>query len=209
MSNRQSLLIIGAGGHARPVVDAAIRAGHEVAGIIDHRYAGQTELILGIPVIGGIDELNDFDQASTRCFIAIGDGEEREKLSLLVAEQGFEIVRLIHPTAIISEHTEIASGCFINAGAILNAGVALGTGTIINTGAIIDHETKIGAYCHIAPGVRIAGRVRIGDFSFIGIGASVIDKITIGDHVTVGAGSVIIRNIESQTKVAGVPGKPI
>lgn len=209
MSNKQSLLIIGAGGHARPVIDTALQLKYHVMGVIDHQYAGQTEKILGISVIGGMDKLHDMDPDSTACIIAAGDGKVRKNLSESVSGMRFDLQTLIHPTAVISNHVHVARGCFVNAGVIINAEVTIGEGTIINTGAIIDHEAQIGAYCHVAPGVRIAGRVKIGDLTFIGIGTSIIDQIQIGECVTVGAGSVIIHDVESHTKIAGVPGKPL
>ena len=55
------LVVIGAGGHARVVVDAARSAGYQLHGIVDKDFKGQKENILGCPVIGGIESLNKLD----------------------------------------------------------------------------------------------------------------------------------------------------
>lgn len=203
------LIVIGAGGHARVVIDAAKANGFSLCGIIDTDYKGQEERILGCPVIGDLDSLSRFDPKETAVTIAIGDRQKRADLFYRVEKLGYNMPVIIHPTAIISKHTSIGKGVFINAGVIINANAEIDANTIINTGAIIEHEVVIGKHCHVCPGVKIGGRVSIGDNTIIGIGASVIDRIKIGQNVIVGAGSVIIRDIESNSTVAGVPGKQI
>jgi len=200
----KNLIIIGAGGHARVVIDAAIKAEYSILGIIDVNFTGSPEKIMGYDVIGDYSVLTNYPKDSTCVFIAIGENSQREKFFNKVIEDGFNIPVIIHPTAIISDNMEIDGGSFVNAGAIINAKAQIMTGSIINTGAIIDHEVIIGKFCHIAPGVCISGRTKVGNHSFIGTGASVIDKISIGNNVIIGAGSIIIKDIESETKVVGV-----
>ena len=200
----KELVIIGAGGHARPVVEIAQLNNINLVGIVDTNFSGNDERILGAKVIGGMDVLNNYDFNRTALFLAIGDNIERKELTESLINKGFEIMTLVHPNAIVSSSAELDSGVLVCAGAIINPLASVGIGTIVNTGTIIDHETQIGAFCHLAPGVKIAGRVKIGDQSFIGIGSSVIDKIQIGEEAVIGAGSVVIKNIPGKTRVVGV-----
>ena len=205
--DKKELIIIGAGGQARVVIDAAEDTGFDVCGIVDIDYNGQNEKILNYPVLGDFSVLNEFNPEKTCLAIALGDGQERADYFHKLQKLGFRLPNIVHPTAIISKHVKIGKGVFINAGAIINAKADISDNTIINTGAIVDHEVVIGRNCHVCPGVKIGGRVTIGDNTFIGIGTSIIDYIKIGSKVTIGAGSVIIRDIESNSKIVGAPGK--
>ena len=200
----KDLIIIGAGGHARPVIDVALLNGYKIIGIIDLDYSGVAEKVLGAEVLGGIDILQNYSQKNVSVFIAIGDNHKRKIITERVESQGFNIPTLIHHTAILSKFTNVGNGTFINAGAIINAKSNIGAGVIINTGAIIDHETTIESFVHVAPGVSISGRVSVGKCTFIGVGSSIIDKVNIGENVIIGAGSVIIKDIESNTRVVGI-----
>lgn len=203
------LIIVGSGGHARIVIDAAEQAGFLVLGIIDINYKNQAENILGYPVLGGFSELKKYDTKRTSLGMALGDGQQRAQCFHEVERLGFDVKTIIHPTATISKHAHIGKGVLINAGVFVNAGAQIGIDAIVNTAAIVEHEVTIGDHSHVGPGARVAGRVSIGEFTFVGIGATIIEKITIGDRVTIGAGSVVIRNIESNSTVAGVPAKRI
>ena len=203
------LIIIGAGGHARVVVDAAREAGYLLLGIIDTDYRGQKEYILGCQVIGDFDALSNFDPAETVVAIAIGNNQKRADYSHRVKGLGFLAPKIIHPTAIISNQASISDGTFVNTGAIINAGAEISGNTIINSGVIIEHEVVIGKNCHICPGVKIGGRTKVGDNTVVGIGSSIIDYISVGYDVSIGAGSVIIHDVKSGSTVVGVPGKPI
>jgi len=200
------LIIIGTGGHARVVAEIAKLSHLEIKGFIDLDYSGEDELILGSPVLGGLEQIKH-PSSDLSFFAAIGENAQRKQIFEQMISEDFMAISLIHPTAIIGEGVEVGVGTLICAGSIICTNARIGENTIINTGVIIDHEAKIGSNSHIAPGSRVAGRVTIGPGSFLGVGANVIDKINIGERVTVGAGSVIIRDIPSNSKVVGNPGR--
>ena len=200
------MIIIGTGGHARVVAEIAKLSHLEIKGFIDLDYSGEDELILGSPVLGGLDQFKNFSQGIS-FFAAIGDNAQRKQVFAQMISQDFMPISLIHPTAIIGEGVELGAGTLVCAGSIISTNAQIGLNSIINTGVIIDHETTIGSNSHIAPGSRIAGRVKIGAESFVGIGSNVINNINIGSNVIVGAGSVIIRDIPSNSKVVGIPGR--
>jgi UDP-perosamine 4-acetyltransferase len=159
---------------------------------------------MGVPVVGGKDQIGSFNASETHVFIAIGENAERSRLFGQISDAGYTIPSLTHPSAIVSEAAKIEAGVAICAGCIINPMAQISTGAIVNTGSIVDHETKLGAFVHIAPGVNVAGRVQVGERTFIGIGASVADKLKIGEDVTVGAGSVVLNDVPAHSKVVGV-----
>jgi sugar O-acyltransferase (sialic acid O-acetyltransferase NeuD family) len=198
------IIVIGSGGHARVVIDAAIDAGKKVLGLVDTDYQNQVETVLGIKVLGGFEILSKYDKTKVFLIIAIGDNLKRKECYLKLKKQGFMFAKIIHPTAVISKFTTIGEGAFINAGVIINAEVVISNNCIVNSGAIVEHEAKIGDYSHLAPGVRVGGRTLIEEGVFVGIGSNIAHSIKIGRHVTIGAGSVIVKDIPENSTVVGI-----
>ena len=124
------LLILGVGGHARVVIEAALCSGENILGLLDVDYKGQQEAILGVDVLGGVELLDCYDRKRIFVIVAIGDNVKREALFLILKEKGFKLATIIHPTAIVSSFVNIGKGVFINSGAIVNAGVVIGDNTI-------------------------------------------------------------------------------
>jgi len=198
------LLILGAGGHSRVVIDAALSSGRDVLGLIDIDYKNQTEVILGVDVLGGLDVLDQYNKEEHSIALALGDNAKRKEWFLKLKSIGFDIATVIHPSATISKFAKTGKGCFINSGAIINAEAIIGDNCIINTGVIIDHEVKVESHCHLAPGVSVGGRSVIKESAFVGIGANIADYINIGRDVKIGAGSVIIKDVDLGVTVVGV-----
>lgn len=184
-----SLYIYGNGGHAKVVADIA-------------RANGYDNLIF-------LDDNSDMKFNSNLpkhpIIIAIGNALIRQKLQNLVLSSGFELITLIHPTAVIGSDVTIGNGSVVMPGAIINAKSTIGNGVIINSGAIIEHECTIGDFAHICPGVAIAGGSLVGERSWIGIGSSVIQNITIKSDITIGAGSVVVKDILEGSLAYGNP----
>lgn len=207
MRSSRRLVVIGAGGHCRAVIDIAQSAGLLPSVVVDTRFAGQTEEILGVVVRGSavLDSLESGDVIA----IAIGDNAARREWFDKAMEAGWNLPNIVHPSAVVSRYARLGQGNIVNAGVVINAEVEIGDNCIINSGAIVDHETQIGSHCHIGPGAKIAGRVKIGDESLLGIGSNVIDRISIGSSVTVGAGAAVVQNVGDARTVAGVPARLI
>ena len=116
------LLILGVGGHARVVIEAALCSGENILGLLDVDYKGQQEAILGVDVLGGVELLDCYDRQQIFVIVAIGDNVKREALFLILKEKGFKLATIIHPTAIVSSFVNIGKGVFINSGAIVMQG---------------------------------------------------------------------------------------
>lgn len=203
-----SVIIIGAGGHAKVIVDIIIQNGiYDIAGLIDHKG---NKGFWGIPVIGTDQDLQKiYDSGIRYAFVALGSNALRKKISMMAEAIGFQLINVISKNAILSEHCKIGKGIVIMPGAVVNADTAIGDGCIVNTNSSLDHDSILGNYVHIAPGVNIAGKVRVGNLTFVGVGSRVIDGITIGKNVIVGSGAVIINDVDDTCTVVGVPAKKI
>ncbi len=208
---KQKILLIGAGGHCKVVLDV-IFSNNEftVAGIVDLKKRVNSE-ILGVPVIGTDSDLPRFFKAGIRnCFIAvgsIGNPQPRAKLYATAQKAGFAFPNIISPAASVSSRAILGSGNYIAPGAIINAGASIGSNCIINTGAIVDHDCTVGDFVHLSPGSILSGGVTVGYYSHIGTGSVVIQDVEIGEKSIVGAGSVVVKDIRSGVVAYGSPCK--
>jgi len=205
------LLLVGAGGHCRSVIDSINQEQYSDIVVIDlPEMVGKD--IFSIPIVGtdaDIDKLykNGYQQAIITVG-SIGNPNKRISLYKKLKEAGFNFPVIIDPTAIISKkNVRIDEGVFIGKGVIINTGIFIGCFSIINTGVIIDHDCRIGQFTHIAPGVKLSGGVHIQDNVHVGMGACVIQSISIGENTVIGAGSVVVSDIEKNTVAFGIPCK--
>jgi len=206
------LLIAGAGGHARVVVDAARRAaaqgsqdGLRPTLIVDDNPALLGTAVLGVAVVANVPP----DAADAFGFhVAIGNNVVRERKFAALAE-GLAPASVIHPHATVSESATLGAGSFVAAQAVIGPQAVLGAGCIVNHGAVVDHDCVVGAFCHIAPNATLAGNVRLGQRVLVGAGANILPGVTIGDDCVIGAGAVVLQGIEGGTTQVGVPARTI
>src|SRR5258706_11326833 len=205
------IVILGAGGHGRVVLDILYQAKlHRPVGFLDNNPALRGRRIDGLPVLGGMESLTDLRGRGIRgAIIAIGDNGVRRSMGDLLESSEFEIISAIHPSAQLAHNASLGKGVVIAAGALVCAHCQIGDYAILNTGCIVDHESMIAVAAHICPGVRLAGHVTVESCAFIGIGATVIQNVRIGFEAIVGAGAVVTQNVDPMTTVVGVPAKPI
>jgi UDP-N-acetylbacillosamine N-acetyltransferase len=203
MSN--SVNVIGAGGHARPIVQLLSHLGFSIGGIYDRSFNPEVEeKILQIEVKGVFPSVSD----QRKLVLAVGSNDLRKELfehhGNLVLEDS-----LVHPAAFIEPSVHLGSSNIIFAKSYLSSMSQVGDNTIVNAGAIIEHESFVGSHCHISVGVLVCGRVSIGDNCFIGAGAVIRDKVSICDNVLLGAGTVVVKDITEPGVYVGNPAKRI
>ncbi|MCI6988926.1 MAG: acetyltransferase [Campylobacter sp.] len=190
---KTEIYIYGDGGHGRVVADIARSLGYEKIIFLDDK--SESKFSPNLP--------------KKEIIIAIGDNCVRAKVQDKVLKSGFEVVSLIHPSAIVSKSAVVGKGVVIMPNAVINANVLIKDGAIINTSAVVEHDCVIGEFAHLSPNVAIAGGVKVGEFSHLGIASSVIQKISIGANSTIGAGACVIDDISPDCVAVGVPARVI
>lgn len=209
----EKIILIGAGGHCKVVIDAILEAKkYRISGIIDLKEK-VGEKVFGIPIIGEDSQIKScLRKQICNCFIAagsVGNPYLRIRLSNLAKKAGFKFPNIIHPAAVVSKLAKLGAGNFIGAGAIINAGAIVGNNCIINTNAVVEHDCKIDDFAHVSPGVTISAGVNVGRCAHIGAGSSVIQYKKIGKNSLIGAGSVVVSDIDSNIVAVGNPCRKI
>jgi sugar O-acyltransferase (sialic acid O-acetyltransferase NeuD family) len=208
----KSIVIVGAGGHGKVVADI-VRAGgaFEVAAFVDELALGRDgDLYLGARVYAGEDGLaRARAKGLAYAIAAFADCKARLGCCERLQANGFEIVSVVHPRAMVSPDVSIGAGTMIAAGAVVTTAARLGESVIVNTGATVDHDCVLEDAVHIEPGAHLAGSVHIGRGTTIGIGAVVTKGRRIGAHTHVGAGAVVTRDLPDGVVAWGVPARVI
>jgi sugar O-acyltransferase (sialic acid O-acetyltransferase NeuD family) len=207
-----NIVIVGAGGHGRVVLDILQYDRRlKLVGFIDDDKNSHGKIIDGFSVLGGMRAMSSLIRAQELegAIVAVGDNKVRAGLFHKLKGMGLKIENAIHPGALIARDVEFGDGVVVASGAIINTGTKIGDDVIINTGVIIDHENIIEEHVHISPGVALGGNVRVQKYSHVGLGVTIVSRINIGENVTVGGGAVVLQDLPDNTIAVGVPARII
>ncbi len=212
-TRRKSVVVFGASGHAKVVLDILHRSGSfEIIGLLDN-YKPIGTLCTGHLVVGGLGDLPELRKRhdSLGAVVAIGDNWIRARIVREIQDrcQEIDFVRAVHPSAEIAADVEVGAGTVVMAGAIVNPGAKIGEFCILNTRASLDHDSVMDCYSSLGPAATTGGGVKLGAYSNIGIGASVVQEVSIGQHSIIGAGAVVLRAIPDQVVAYGIPARII
>lgn len=203
----KDLIIVGAGGYAKSVIDSVDHMNFRMVGFLDDiKEKGSNHL--GFPILGNtIDCIENPEEFVY--FVAIGNNDKRKTWFGKLKERNLSLINVIDKSALVSPAATLGEGCFIGKLAILNHGSSAGDNCVINTRALLEHGCHIGDHVNVSTNATLNGDVHCKEGSFIGSGSVVNGQITIGEWGVVGSGAVVIRNVAPHTTVVGVPAKTI
>jgi sugar O-acyltransferase (sialic acid O-acetyltransferase NeuD family) len=232
-----TLLLLGAGGHARVVADAALRQGRwegvaasggesppsgvdaQIAADGDRSASrvrgGPTHAALPgatsetlLPTVPLIGRAQALkDAAAIGAMLHIAIGANPSRRREAQAVGIHRLASVLHPQASVSPHARLGPGCFIAAHAVVGPLATLGAGVIVNHGAVVDHDAEVGDFAHIAPGATLAGAARVAPGVLIGAGARLMQGVAVCEGATIGAGAVVTKDITEPGTYAGIPAR--
>ena len=208
---KEDIIIVGAGGHAKVIIDIIEEQGqYDIIGISDLQM-GVGEEFAGYPILGGDEVLKFyFNKGVRNAANGVGgyrDNVNRTKVFKAVKEIGFDFPPVIHPSAVISKSSNIGDGCVIFPGVSINSAVDVGANVIIATNASIDHDTRVGDHVLISAGVTLGADIFIEEGTLFALGSKVISGVCISRDIVVGAGAVVTNSLKERGVYLGCPAR--
>ncbi len=204
MSSQETILLLGAGGHARACIDVIEQEGRfQVAGLVGLPEEVGRE-VLGYPVLGSDDDLPALLGQYSAGIVVIGQIKTpvpRMTQFAHLRAYGLCVPVMVSPRAYVSRHASVGDGSFVLHGAVINASASVGENCIVNSLSLIEHDVLIEDHCHIATGARINSGVRIGEGSFIGSGSLIRQGVAIGRNCIIGMGQVVLKDCPDGTQL--------
>jgi sugar O-acyltransferase (sialic acid O-acetyltransferase NeuD family) len=194
-----TILIYGGGGHGKSLIDLLRALGvYRIAGLVDDGLEAG-EMILGIPVLGGVGILPELRSRGVRMAVnavgGIGDVAVRIKVFQRLAEAGYACPAVVHPSAFIEPSAALSAGVQVFPHAYVGSDARVGFGTIVNTGSILSHDCILGDYANISPGAILAGAVQVGSGALIGMGVTINLEVRIGARARIGNGATVKADV--------------
>jgi sugar O-acyltransferase (sialic acid O-acetyltransferase NeuD family) len=204
VNGRPTIVLAGAGGHARACIDVLEQEGRfAIAGLLGTADEVGT-VVLGYRVLGTDRDLRPLLREHAHALVTVGQiktPELRMRLFDSLADAGATFPVVVSPRAYVSPHATLGPGTIVMHGAVVNAAATVGRNCIINSQALVEHDAAVGDHCHIATGANINSAVRVGAGTFIGSGAAVRQCVTIGERCVIGMGRSVLRDCAPRTQV--------
>ena len=200
----KALVMIGAGGHARVLLDILARQAQLPAAIFCAETACLPAPFSAIPQYHDDSQISIFPAEQVLLINAVGrlPGEHRrmqifEKFKL----QGYQFASVISEKALVSSQCQLGEGVQILDGCIVNSGVVVAQNCILNTASVVEHDCRLDAHVMVAPGAVLCGNVHCKEQAFIGAGATVIQNLAIGKAALVAAGATVVCDLLDNQKI--------
>src|SRR5512142_2109703 len=138
----EPFLVVGAGGHAKVVIDALLASGHPVLSCYDDDPAlCGYEPVRGVSVAGAVSMVEGHWKPGLLVVVAVGDNAARRKLTLRCRVE-FGIARA--PSAVLGSGVVLGPGAMVLPSATVNIDTSIGSHVILNTASSVDHDCRVG-----------------------------------------------------------------
>jgi len=207
-----SIVLIGAGGHAKVIVSILRKLDRfDILGYTALENRGD---LMGVPFLGLDGDLAELanQHKNLTAVLAVGQvglGNFRFSLWEKLRALSISFPSIVSPNAVVNEAVSLGESAVVMDGAIINSGASIGRGAIVNTNSTVEHDVTLGDWVHVASGATISGGVTIGRFSMIGAGATVIEGKTVGSGCLIGAGATVTRDLSEPGVYVGCPARLI
>lgn len=208
----KDLILIGGGGHCKACIDVIQTSGSfNIIGIFD-AHANIGNAILGIPIIGTDDEIENYARKGVSFHISIGGVKAfglRSEIFEKLQSFNCDVPVIVSSNAYVSAYAQLGKGTIVMHHAVVNANAIVGENNILNTQSLIEHDAVVGNNCHIATKSVVNGTVKVGNNVYLGSNSTLLNNIEIANDSVIGASSVVIKNITQKGVYVGNPTRRI
>jgi sugar O-acyltransferase (sialic acid O-acetyltransferase NeuD family) len=207
------LLVMGAGGHAREVLDVLESLlGKPAAGVHTALFAeaGTTaETAANLVRARGYELTSVIPKTATQYLAAVGLPIIRRRLSGIAERHGLEAGSAVSPLSSLPPEPAGARGLVCFSGTHVSTNVTIGEHCHLNQMCSVSHDVRIGNFVTLSPGVVLTGGVEVEDDVFVGAGAVVVPGLHVGRGAVIGAGAVVLKSVPPDSTVVGNPARPL
>jgi sugar O-acyltransferase (sialic acid O-acetyltransferase NeuD family) len=211
----KDIVIIGAGGFGKEVktiIDAINNVSHlwNIQAFYDDAFTSNVSIIDEIECIGTVDDLIKTRKENVSVVFGISDRSVVYSIIKKLNEINiFDFPNIIHPSIELNSGVVFGRGNVIASGSIFSCDIKVGDFNFFNSLIGVGHDSVVGNFNCFMPRVQISGSVKIGDFNFFGMNSSVIQNKTIENNNIINSYTLLTKNIKSDRKYFGIPGKRI
>lgn len=208
-----SVIVIGAGGFGREVLDVLRDQRVDIRGVVDDSPTRENLSLLElqqVEYLGATSILEErFSPGEVEYLIGIGNGQIRRTIDERLTHAMFVPATAVHSTVTLGHDVRVGPGSILCAGVRATTNITLRRHVHLNLNVTVGHDSDIGNYVSVNPSAAISGNVTIGAEALIGANSFVLQGMSIGEGSIVGASAAAVRNVDPRTTVVGIPARPL
>lgn len=184
------LLLVGAGGFGRVVLEHAIKQ-YKCALVDDGQELGA--IIDGAEVVGRISDLQRLhDEAGfDQLIVTIGNNKLREDIYSKAKAIGYSFPNIVCSSAYISPHTKIGCGCVLLNNVVVQNGGRVGDGVLLNPGVEVHNDAFVDDYALIYTNSVVRALAHVGKRVRIGSNVSISNNVNVADDSDIPNGTTL------------------
>ncbi len=199
-----SILLIGAGGHAKSCIDVIEQEGRFKNIFLIGKQEELGRKVLGYSVIATDNDFLELKKTYKYAFVAVGqikNANTRIKIYNYLKAEGFKLPKIISPHAYVSSHAIIEEGSIVMHDVVINPASKIGRNCILNSKSLIEHDVVIEDNCHISTGAIVNGQALIKKGTFLGSNVTIREGVEVGENTIIGAGEIIKVDVADNSVV--------
>jgi len=205
------LILVAASGLAREIAETVLASrSHRIVGILDDDPVLHGVEISGIPVLGGLEQLDR--HRKTQIVVCAGRGASRRAIVERLSAKGVgpdRFATIIHPSVYLPRSCSIGEGTVLLAYVAITADVRIGRHVVAMPNVNFTHDDMIEDFATLCAGVSLGGSVTVGEAAYIGVNSSVREHLQVGRGAILGMGSSLTWDLPDGQIWAGVPARQL
>lgn len=179
---KEKLLLVGAGGFGRMVMEQAML--HYDGAFVDDGLPAGAE-ICGVPVVGKVADLPELRKAYDLLVVCIGNNQFRAQVYEKTKTFGFAFPNIVAPSAYISPFAELGSGCVLMQNSCIQNGASVGNGVLLHAGIEVHCDARVGDYASIYTHSVIRTGASVGNYARIGSNVTICNNAIVSDNADI------------------------